>query len=743
MVALLPSTDAQGYINYIVNNFFIKDSTYLDNNYLSINIKLVHREGEAPITKQVIGANKINNKKNDLTVFNHYRIPGFINPYDIGNVIDINHNGDITKYTISIESGRIIIAEQIVNADGFISSNIKLIKDGSVVIKAKDVQTSVDRFTRSIQVGDVTKVWIYDMQGNNILKYNDINTSIMEPAKVDITASSKIIAYDLETTQAKVGDKLILEPYLACYGVYHNKLKIINGSYFYITDYKNSEELIKASLTSLLRRKYNGYIVYVHNLSSFDVNFILKYLAELTPIKLIYKDGKVISIKAFYGDKNAYTITFIDSYQILPSSLEKLANIFELSISKTPFPHGFLDGDPKKFNYVGAPPAMEYFPEGTFANIEEYNRYYNTYELTNLKGNKAYDGLKPFALKKEAIDYCLNDCGLLLNVILAFNSLIFNNFKVDLFKSPTLSSLSFKIFRKNFFDKCLNLIPIFKYSDDLNIRKSYFGGTVGMVIPTNLYSKAKLWLLDFNSLYPYIMATFEMPCGKVRHFVGNILEGERNPIGFFKVNVTAPDNLKVPVLTTKVLVDGKLVNVAPTGTFTDWYFSEELYNARDRFGYKFEILEGYVFSERKVLFSEYMKCLYKLRTSFAKDNPMNMIAKLLLNSFYGRWGMTPYFSNTKILSDLEMDNLLSRGNLDNLDSFIDFNNGNHLAVFNPDQEALLKNNTHNYSNVSVCIASAVTAYSRIIMSQFKNHPQFDLYYFDTDSCGASNRYKPR
>ena len=518
MVALLPSTDAQGDINYIVNNFFIKDSTYLDNNYLSINIKLVHREGEAPITKQVIGANKINNKKNDLTVFNHYRIPGFINPYDIGN---------------------------------------------------------------------------------NILKYNDINTSIMEPAKVDITASSKIIAYDIETTQAKVGDKLILEPYLACYGVYHNKLKIINGSYFYITDFNSSGDMIKASLTSLLRRKYNGYIVYVHNLSNFDANFILKYLAELAPIKLIYKDGKIISIKVFFGDKNAYTITFIDSYQLLPSSLEKLAAVFELPIQKTPFPHGFLDGDPKKFNYVGNPPAMEYFPEGTFANIEEYNRYYNTYELTNLKGNKAYDGLKTFVLKKEAIDYCLNDCGLLLNVILAFNSLMLNNFKVDATKSPTLSSLSFKIFRKNFFDRCKNLIPIFKYSDDLKIRESYFGGSVGMIKPTNLYNKAakQLWLLDFNSLYPYIMANYAMPCGKVRHFVGNILAKEMNPIGFFKANIIAPDNLKVPVLTTKVLINGKLTNVAPTGTFTGWYFSEELFNARDYFGYKFEILEGYVFSE--------------------------------------------------------------------------------------------------------------------------------------------------
>ena len=210
-----------------------------------------------------------------------------------------------------------------------------------------------------------------------------------------------------------------------------------------------------------------------------------------------------------------------------------------------------------------------------------------------------------------------------------------------------------------------------------------------MVIPTNLYNKAKLWLLDFNSLYPYIMATFEMPCGKVRHFVGNILEKETNPIGFFKVNIIAPSNLKVPVLMTKTVINGKLVNVAPVGVFTDWYFSEELYNARDNFGYQFQILEGYVFSERKVLFSEYMSTLYKLRISFAKDNPMNMVAKLLLNSFYGRWGMVPYFSETKVLSDLEMDNLLSKGNINNLDSFIDFNNGHHLAVFNTDQEAIL------------------------------------------------------
>jgi hypothetical protein len=36
-------------------------------------------------------------------------------------------------------------------------------------------------------------------------------------------------------------------------------------------------------------------------------------------------------------------------------------------------------------------------------------------------------------------------------------------------------------------------------------------------------------------------------------------------------------------------------------------------------------------------------------------------------------------------------------------------------------------------NISVSIAAAITAYSRIHMSQFKNNPDFKLYYSDTDS----------
>ena len=98
--------------------------------------------------------------------------------------------------------------------------------------------------------------------------------------------------------------------------------------------------------------------------------------------------------------------------------------------------------------------------------------------------------------------------------------------------------------------------------------------------------------------------------------MGNILELEQNPIGFFKVNVTAPLNLKMPVLQTRAVRNDNMTTISPTGTFTGWYFSEELFNARDNFGYKFEILEGYVYSKREKLFSSYINALYEMRLLF-------------------------------------------------------------------------------------------------------------------------------
>uniref|UniRef100_UPI00397B4606 DNA polymerase n=1 Tax=Salmonella sp. SAL4457 TaxID=3159912 RepID=UPI00397B4606 len=88
----------------------------------------------------------------------------------------------------------------------------------------------------------------------------------------------------------------------------------------------------KELLEALLRRKYRGYIVYAHNLSKFDLIFLFKYLAKLWmfdgyKVTPIFKDGAAISIVV--TNNNGVSLTFRDSYLILPSSLKTLAETFK------------------------------------------------------------------------------------------------------------------------------------------------------------------------------------------------------------------------------------------------------------------------------------------------------------------------------------------------------------------------------------------------------------------------------
>jgi hypothetical protein len=106
---------------------------------------------------------------------------------------------------------------------------------------------------------------------------------------------------------------------------------------------------------------------------------------------------------------------------------------------------------------------------------------------------------------------------------------------------------------------------------------------------------------------------------------------------------------------------------------------------------------------------------------------MNFIAKILMNSLYGRFGMDDNFSEINVIHkdyypDFEnkfFDNIIKTTEIEDY-FLVEFEN------INKDEDNL----THN---VSIAIAASVTAYSRIHMTQFKNNPNINLYYSDTDS----------
>jgi hypothetical protein len=227
--------------------------------------------------------------------------------------------------------------------------------------------------------------------------------------------------------------------------------------------------------------------------------------------------------------------------------------------------------------------------------------------------------------------------------------MIFDLFKINIHKYPTLSSLAFAIFRTHFLGK--DEIPQLSGQIAKDIRQGYTGGAVDMYIPENMNS-SKIYCYDVNSLYPYVMDQFDMPVGKPLYFEGDIRKIDPDAFGFFHCEIIAPDNLKHPIIQTHVKINNSVRTIAPLGQWSDMIFSAEMDNAI-KFGYQFKILWGYTF-KRKNIFKGYVGILYRFRLQYSKSNPLNLIAKLLLNSLYGRFGMIENFLSIKVFDDFTL-----------------------------------------------------------------------------------------
>jgi DNA polymerase type B, organellar and viral len=125
------------------------------------------------------------------------------------------------------------------------------------------------------------------------------------------------------------------------------------------------------------------------------------------------------------------------------------------------------------------------------------------------------------------------------------------------------------------------------------------------------------------------------------------------------------------------------------------------------------------------IFEGYINTLYNFRLKYPKSNPLNLIAKLLLNSLYGRFGMIDKFPDITVFNNYKLFKSWYDKNSDDLINTIEL--GDKILVQhrseNKDNKTMLYGNLENH-NINVAIASAITAYARIHMSQFKNNPNF-------------------
>jgi len=615
--------------------------------------------------------------------------------------------------------GEVVIDDSIMNFVRIRSSkfeyNIKKFSDRNVVVvKVGDIElVSFIDYYLDYPNYDCFKRVIKDQQYviknyKIIFKQIKRNCKFIKNIKRDLIFKNNFITMDLET---RTIDNII-RPY--CVSIFDGK--IIKS--FFLTDYNNSpENLMIESVKYLMKRKYHTQRVYLHNFSKFDSIFMLNTLHKLSSdiLKPNRRNGNLIDVK--FSFENKYNIYFRDSYLLLPSSLRKLAISFGVD-KKGDFPHKFLNNKEIDLNYSGNIPNLNYFYDLSEKDYKEYVKSFNN---------------KSWILKKEAVKYCEQDVVTLHQIIELFNKKIFNNFRLNIHTYPTLPSLAFAIFRSNFLDSEKIKIPIILGKMYNYFQIGYTGGSVDVFKAFGEYLKR----YDVNSLYAYSMRNNPMPLGNPIYFDGDIYKFIDNPFGVFKVKVIAPKEIKHPILQRRFKFKGVYSTISPVGSWEGVYFSEELKNAL-KYGYKFEVINGFIFTNKDKIFTEYIDQLYAWKTQSNKESPDYIIAKLLLNSLYGRFGMNPEFELHEIVDE---SRLLT---IENSDDYVvtDITQLEDEMTWLSYMKKSSTDDELNYVNISIPIALAISSYSRIYMSQFKNQEKGNLYYTDTDSIDIDYEIDP-
>lgn len=355
-----------------------------------------------------------------------------------------------------------------------------------------------------------------------------------------------------------------------------------------------------------ISKKNKNYVIYFHNLK-FDGEFIFIHLlkngyryiknkserADKTFTTLISDMGQFYSIEIYFETKNKRKInkvTIYDSLKVLNFSVSEIAKSFNLGEIK-----GEIDY--KQYREIG------------------------------------------HALTPEEIEYLRKDV-----VIMA--KALYIMFSQNLTKM-TIGSNALSQYKKinlNF----KSYFPVLHFDIDKEIRRSYKGGF------TYLNPKYKGVMIyngsvyDANSLYPSIMYYDHLPFGDPIYFEGKYETDRLYPL--YVQTLTCCFKLKknkIPSIQIKNNLsfipneyiessDDDLVTLTLTSIDLDLFFEQyEVYDITYHSGWKFKQLKG--------LFREYIDQYTELKTQakIDKNSALYLIAKLMLNSLYGKFGSSP------------------------------------------------------------------------------------------------------
>lgn len=386
-----------------------------------------------------------------------------------------------------------------------------------------------------------------------------------------------------------------------------------------------------------------GYRIYFHNGGRYDFLFLFEKLMQYGTLTIINKDSGLIALILNLNNKRG-KIEFVDSFLLLPSSLEKLSKIYNTSVKK--------------------------------------------YEVDFNKNFSCSDSDIQLHLK--------NDCIILYEIIEQV-------YKIDGILKYTIASQSLTIFKERFFNGYFWNAP--SKFDNLIRNYFYYGGRVEVY---KTFGK-NLYYYDINSLYPFVMLQ-KMPIGspkKTKKFI-------KNKIGFYKIKFLQKYESYISPLIYRTTNGNYFVNAN---------FNDEFYVTNLELEYflnkkiKIEIVWGYYFEKSDFLFNDYVLHYYKIKSE-TKNETERFLAKLKLNSLYGKFGQKTIGNNIEEINE------------NNFDS----------PIYSEELGLVLVEKNRNVTFRGVYIAAYITALARFTHFQLMEKIGFEnIYYCDTDSIVTSKK----
>lgn len=353
----------------------------------------------------------------------------------------------------------------------------------------------------------------------------------------------------------------------------------------------------------------------------------------------------------------------------------------------------------------------------TLLFIDNMNYFQTSLEvLGDSIGIKKLPMPSPDAPIDEWVTYCKRDVEILLKAWQTWLTFL-ETYDLGSF-GFTIASQALNAYRHRFMD---TKIGVHTSNKAVALERAAYRGGRNECFRLGEFHGQDFYLVDVNSMYPFVMSSYDFPCNLISTGVGQSTDEALKLLQDYAMVAECDISTKEPCYGIKI--KGKLI--FPIGDFTAVLTTNEIFKGLNC-GHITRI-NNYALYEKAKLFKEYVNFFYSNRLEFERKQMFSYAyqCKIMLNSLYGKFGQR--------IEDWKFVCEDSTRDYDWWQEY-DFNTKQIYTYRCINHSVEVSTGHHEGFNSLVAISAEVTANARLLLWHLIQTARLqNVYYCDTDS----------